>query len=45
MVDVNDSKVIANCLSKTENIPIRTSQVLPGLEMDVVEEALLRYLR
>ncbi|NJR17687.1 MAG: Uma2 family endonuclease [Calothrix sp. CSU_2_0] len=42
VVDVNNSKVSANYLSKTENTLIRTSQVLPGLEMDVVEQALLR---
>ncbi|MEA5551057.1 Uma2 family endonuclease [Anabaena cylindrica UHCC 0172] len=40
VVDVNNSQVIASCLSLVESIPIRESQVLPGLEIDLVEEAL-----
>lgn len=40
VVDVNQSQVIASCLSPSESIPIRESQVLPGLEIDLVEEAL-----
>ncbi len=42
VVDVSNNQVIANCLSKTKNTPIRTSQVLPGLNIDIIEEALLR---
>lgn len=42
VVDVNQSQVIACCLSPGESIPIRQSLVLPGLEIDLVEEALKR---
>ncbi|MGH8002808.1 MAG: Uma2 family endonuclease [Brasilonema sp.] len=42
VVDVNASKVIASSLSKTESHLIRESQVLPGLEIALVEEALNR---
>lgn len=40
VIDVNASKVIASYLSPDESFPIRESQVLPGLEIDLVEEAL-----
>lgn len=42
VVDVNASKVIATCLTPTESISIRESQVLPGLEISLVETALMR---
>lgn len=42
VVDVNAGKVIASCLSATDCVPIRESQVLPGLEIALVEEALKR---
>lgn len=42
VVDVNASKVIASCLSETESTLIQESQVLPGLEIALVEEALRR---
>jgi Uma2 family endonuclease len=42
VVNVNAGKVIAWLLSATESVPIRVSQVLPGLEMALVEEALKR---
>lgn len=42
VVDVNAGKVIASSLSSTESTPIRESQVLPGLEITLVEEALKR---
>ncbi|MBD2774999.1 Uma2 family endonuclease [Iningainema tapete] len=44
VVDVNACKVIANLLSATQNTLIRESQVLPGLEIALVEEALKRSL-
>ncbi|KAB8314915.1 Uma2 family endonuclease [Tolypothrix campylonemoides VB511288] len=42
VVDVNASKVIASSLSETESTLIQESQVLPGLEIALVEEALRR---
>ncbi|BAY47129.1 hypothetical protein SAMD00079811_47450 [Scytonema sp. HK-05] len=42
VVDVNTSKVIASSLSETESTSIRESQVLPRLEIVLVEEALRR---
>ena len=42
VADVNALKVIATSLSETESTPIRESQVLPGLEIALVEEALVR---
>ncbi|NJL36272.1 MAG: Uma2 family endonuclease [Leptolyngbyaceae cyanobacterium SM1_4_3] len=42
VVDVNAGKVIASTLSLTEAIPIRDSQVLSGLSLALVEEALKR---
>jgi Uma2 family endonuclease len=42
VVNVNAGTVIAWLLSATECVPIRVSQVLPGLEMALVEEALKR---
>jgi Uma2 family endonuclease len=44
VVDVNAGKVIANSLSPTQSTPIRESQVLLGLEIALVEEALKRSL-
>ncbi len=44
VVDVSAGKVIANSLSATQTTPIRESQVLPGLEIALVEEALVRSL-
>ncbi|GAA6624041.1 Uma2 family endonuclease [Scytonema sp. NUACC26] len=44
VVDVSASKVIANSLSATQTTPIRESQVLLGLEIALVEEALMRSL-
>ncbi|KAM3096721.1 Uma2 family endonuclease [Phormidesmis sp. 146-12] len=42
VVDVKASQVLAFTLSANESVPIRISQVLPGLEMTIVEEALRR---
>jgi Uma2 family endonuclease len=42
VVDVNAGKVIASTLSLTEAVPIRDSQVLSGLSLALVEEALKR---
>jgi len=42
VVDVNAGKVIASILSPTANYSICESQVLPGLEIKLVEEALKR---
>lgn len=42
VVDVNAGQVIASALSLTESLPIRESQVLPRLEMSLVEAALKR---
>jgi Uma2 family endonuclease len=42
VVDVDAGKVIASTLSLTEAIPIRDSQVLSGLSLALVEEALKR---
>ena len=42
VVNVNEGKVIAWLLSATECTPICLSQVLPGLEMALVDEALKR---
>lgn len=42
VVDVNAGQVFAFTLTATESISIRTSQVLPNLEMTIVEEALKR---
>lgn len=42
VVDVNAGKVIASCLTPTHNHLIRESQVLPGLDISLVEEALKR---
>lgn len=42
VVDVNAGKMIASWLTPTQNYFIRESQVLPGLELDLVEEALQR---
>jgi Uma2 family endonuclease len=44
VVDVSAGKVIANSLSAIQTTPIRESQVLPGLEIALVEEALVRSL-
>ncbi|GAA6617837.1 Uma2 family endonuclease [Scytonema sp. NUACC26] len=44
VVDVSAGKVIANSLLATQTTPIRESQVLPGLEIALVEEALVRSL-
>jgi Uma2 family endonuclease len=42
VVSVNSGKVIASCLSSTESMPILESQVLPGLEIALIEEVLKR---
>lgn len=42
VVDVSAGEVTATFLSSAENTPIRESQVLPGLEIALVEEALKR---
>lgn len=42
VIDVSNSKVIANFLSTEQTTPIRVSQVLPGLAIDIVEQALVR---
>lgn len=42
VVDVNAGQVLASTLSPTESIAIRKSQVLPGLEIALVEAALQR---
>ena len=42
VVDVNAGKVIASCLTPTQSHFIRESQVLPGLDINLVEEALNR---
>ncbi len=42
VVNVSSSQVIAFKLSPTEALQIRTSQVLPGLEISLVEEVLTR---
>jgi hypothetical protein len=33
---------LLNCLSETKNTPIRISEVLPGLNIDIIEEALMQ---
>jgi Uma2 family endonuclease len=40
VIDVNKSQVIASCLSPTESVVIRESLVLPGLKIEIVEQAL-----
>ncbi|OKH28358.1 Uma2 family endonuclease [Chroogloeocystis siderophila] len=42
VVDVNAGKVIASCLTPTQSHFIRESQVLQGLDINLVEEALKR---
>ncbi|KAM3089731.1 Uma2 family endonuclease [Phormidesmis sp. 146-35] len=42
MIDVNLNQIFAFTLSANQSVPIRVSQVLPGLEMATVEEALRR---
>lgn len=42
VVDVNTSRVIATALTPTKSTLIRESQVLPGLEITLVEDALVR---